>query len=152
VERLRAYLIALVVLGAEGAPAFRNPLVDAYPLSTYPMFSHRRGRTNSVTGAIAISADGSEARVPPRYVANSETMQAFYTLARAVRAGEEAAAELCRAIAARMPDAGDPALSQAVRVELISESVDAIDYLAGRAQPFDRRVHAHCDVPAREAR
>jgi hypothetical protein len=151
-ERVRAYLIAVVLLVAEGAPVFRSPDADGYPLSTYPMFSHRRGRTNTVTSAIAVASDGSEVKVPPRYVANSETMQAFYTLARAVRAGEQSALQLCRTIVARLPEASDPALARAVRVELITESVDAIDYLAGRAKPFDRTVHARCVGPAPETR
>jgi hypothetical protein len=114
------------------------------------MFTHRRGRTNRVSAAIAVSPDGSEARVPPAYVANAETMQAFYTIARAVAAGGSSAQELCRGIAERIRGASDAALSHAARVMLVSESVDAIDYLAGRAKPFDRRVHASC--PVEEAR
>jgi len=152
VERVRAYLISLLVLGAVGAPVLRDPRDDGYPLSTYPMFSNRRGRTNAVTSAIAIAADRSEVKVPPYYVANAETMQAFYTLARAVRAGDEASAQLCHAIASRLPQARDQALARAVRVEVVTESVDAIDYLAGRAQPFDRRVHASCPVSPVEVR
>lgn len=147
-ERVRGYLLACVVLTATAAPALRDPEADAYPLSTYPMFSHRRGRTNAVTSAIAIARDKTEVKVPPRYVANSETMQAFYTLARAVRAGDDAARELCQVIAARLPNAAEPELARAVRVELVSESVDAIDYLAGHAKPFDRHVHARCRVKA----
>jgi hypothetical protein len=149
VERVRAYLISLVVLGAVAAPVLRDPEDDAYPFSTYPMFSHRRGRTNAVTSAIAIASDASEVRVPPYYVANSETMQAFYTLARAVRAGQDESDQLCQAIASRLPHASEPELARATRVELVTESVDAIDYLAGRARPFDRRVHARCPVRVR---
>jgi hypothetical protein len=129
-------------------PALRDPADDAYPLSTYPMFTHRRGRVNDVTSALAISADASEARVPPRYVANAETMQAFYRLARAVASGRESSVALCRTIAERIRHASAPELSHAVRVELVTERVDAIDYLAGRAKPFGRRVHARCPVPS----
>jgi hypothetical protein len=132
-------------------PALRDPEDDAYPLSTYPMFIHRRGRVNDVTSALAISPDGSEARVPPSYVANAETMQAFYRLQRAVQAGRESQNELCRTIAERIRHASAPELSGAVRVELVTERVDAIDYLAGRARPSNRRVHARCPVPKGEA-
>lgn len=147
-EHIRAYTLALLVLGAMALPALRAPDDDAFPLSTYPMFSHRRGRTNAVTSAVAVAPDGSEVKVPPSYVANAETMQAFYTLARAVRGGPESAAALCEQIAERVPHASDPALAHAVRIELIAERVDAIDYLAGRAKPFDRVVHARCPVAA----
>jgi hypothetical protein len=146
-ERLRAYLISAALLAAMLEPAFRpDPERDSYPFSTYPMFTHRRGRTNSVSAAIAVRADGSEARVPPSYVANAETMQAFYTIARAVNHGGEEARVLCESIAQRLRAETSGELAHAVRVELISESVDAIDYLAGRQKPFDRRVHARCPV------
>ena len=144
-ERLHAYLLSTVMIIAVGAPAFRNPDEDSYPLSTYPMFSRRRGRTNTVTSALAIAGER-EVKVPPEYVANAETMQAFRTLTTAVMAGGEAAQTLCQAIARRLPDASDPELAHAQRVELVTESVDAIDYLAGRAKPEQRRVHARCAV------
>jgi hypothetical protein len=145
-ERLHAYAVSAVLLLVMAAPALRTPHDDGFPLSTYPMFAHRRGRTNDVTSAQAVAADASEQPVPPRYVANAETMQAFYRIARAVRAGHDEAQALCEQIAARLPDAQDPALAHAVRVELVTERVDAIDYLAGRAKPFERRVHASCPV------
>jgi hypothetical protein len=151
VERFHAYAVSAVVLLAMAAPALRAPHDDGFPLSTYPMFAHRRGRTNDVTSALAVAADSREARVPPRYVANAETMQAFYTLARAVAAGPSEAEALCAAIALRLRSASEPELLRAVRVELVTESVDAIDYLAGRARPTDRRVHARCPIPEQEA-
>jgi hypothetical protein len=144
-ERLRAYLFSTVMIVAVGAPAFRSPDEDSYPLSTYPMFSRRRGRINTVMSALAIAGQR-ETKIPPEYVANAETMQAFRTLTTAVAAGGDAAQALCQTIAGRLPGAKDPALARAERVELVSESVDAIDYLAGRAKPEQRRVHARCVV------
>jgi hypothetical protein len=149
--RLRAYVVSALVLGSMALPVLRQPDDDGFPLSTYPMFSHRRGRVNSVTSALAVSADAHETRVPPRYVANAESMQAFYTLARAAAAGADEAKALCEAIAQRLPSADDRALAQAVRVELVTERVDAIDYLAGRVKPSGRLVHASCPVSQPEA-
>jgi hypothetical protein len=146
VQRLHAYAVSAILLLVMAVPALRAPDDDGFPLSTYPMFAHRRGRTNDVTSAIAVFRDGSELAVPPRFVANSETMQAFYRLARAVTAGDEAAAALCEEIARRLRGADDPRLARAARVELITESVDAIDYLAGRAEPAQRRTHARCTL------
>jgi len=150
-ERLRAYIVSAIVLGAMALPAFRLPDDDGFPLSTYPMFSHRRGRVNEVTSALAVMADAHETRVPPRYVANAESMQAFYTLARAVAAGAGQARALCETIAQRLPAADEPGLAHAERVELVTERVDAIDYLAGRVRPSGRRVHARCPVLRQEA-
>jgi hypothetical protein len=139
------------VIAAVAWPALRAPQDDSYPLSTYPMFAHRRGRDNDVTRALAILPDASETPVPPRYVANAETMQAFYTLARAVAGGSETALALCESIAQRLAVAREPKFARARRVELVTERVDAIDYLAGRAKPYERRVHASCAVGAPDA-
>jgi hypothetical protein len=147
-QRLHAYTVSAILLAVMAVPALRAPDDDGFPLSTYPMFAHRRGRTNDVTSAIAVFADGGELAIPPRYVANSETMQAFYRLSRAVAAGDEAASALCEEIARRLSTADDSRLRGARQVKLITESVDAIDYLAGRAKPAQRRTHASCKVMA----
>lgn len=144
-ERVRAYLLSAVMIIAVGAPAFRDPNDDSYPLSTYPMFSRPRGRRNAVTSALAVAGER-EVKIPPEYVGNAETMQAFRTLTTAVALGGDASQRLCQAIAGRLAEASDPALAHAERVLLVTESVDAIDYLAGRAKPQHRRVHARCPV------
>jgi len=152
VERVRAYLISLVVLGAVALPAFRHPFDDAFPLSTYPMFSRSRGTDNVVASAVAIvvdtagAADSREVRVPPRYVANMETMLAFRTLARAVRSGPAAAQALCGRIAERLSRSGDGEFAGAERVELITERVDALEYLSGQVTPKERSVRARCRI------
>lgn len=146
VERVRAYALCAVLLGAVGWPALRAPSDDGFPLSTYPMFAQRRGRVHEVVSARAVAADGRALLVPPALIANAETMQAIRTLSRAIRAGEGEAQRLCERIALRLPAAGDSELQRAVRVELVSERVDAIEYLAGRAQAELVRVHARCPV------
>lgn len=146
VERIWAYLVSAVLIGLVGWPGFRAPSEDGFPLSTYPMFASRRGRVHEVVSARAIAADGTWARVPPVYVANAETMQAIRTLSQAVRRGEAESLQLCAAIAGRLRDSGDADFAHAVRVELVTERVDAIDYLAGRAQAESTRVHARCAV------
>ena len=145
--RLYAYSVTACVLLAIGFPATRSLDADDYPLSTYPMFARPRGRIAEVASALAVSADGASAPVPPRYVANAEAMQAVSTLRRAVASGPRATAALCRTIAERVSRTGDAELRAAVRVEIVSGRVDAIDYLAERAEPRSRRLHARCDVP-----
>jgi hypothetical protein len=147
-ERTYAYGVTVIVLCLVGWPATQSLDADDYPLSTYPMFARPRGRVGEVTSALAIAADGSSAPVPPRFVANAEAMQAVSTLRRAVAGGPRASRALCRAIAARVAGASDAELRAAVRVEIVSSSVDAIDYLAERAEPHSRQLHARCDVPS----
>lgn len=110
------------------------------------MFASRRGRVHEVVSAHAVAADGSWVRVPPVYVANAETMQAIRTLSQAVRRGEAESLQLCAAIAGRVRGASEAALSDSVRIEIVTERVDAIDYLAGRARAEGTHVHARCHV------
>lgn len=112
------------------------------------MFASRRGRVHEVVSARAAFADGRWVRVPPVYVANAETMQAIRTLSRAVRSGERESLQLCAAIAGRLRASQDVDFKDAVRVELVTERVDALDYLAGRARSEAARVHARCVVGA----
>lgn len=143
-ERVRAYALSAVLLGAVGWPAFRAPSNDGFPLSTYPMFAQRRGRVHEVVSARAVDAEDGATLVPPGLIANAETMQAIRTLSRAIRAGEHEAQALCEGIAGRL--AADARWQRTVRVELVTERVDAIEYLAGRAQSELVRVHARCPV------
>jgi hypothetical protein len=146
VERFKAYVLSTALVATVGWPAFRDPHDDGFPLSTYPMFAARRGRVHEVVSARAVAADGSRALVPPALIANAETMQAIRTLSRAIRAGEDEAKELCLGIAERLGHADEEGLKSAVRVELVTERVDAIDYLAGRAEAELVHVHARCPV------
>lgn len=145
-DRIYAYALSALVLALVGWPATRSPAADGFPLSTYPMFARPRARVNDVTGAFAVGADGERAPIPPRYVANGEAMQAVATLRKTVAAGPDAARELCQAISARLPGATSTPLREARHVEIVTGRVDAIDYLAGRAIPRTRRLHARCDV------
>jgi hypothetical protein len=134
---------ALLILGW---PVTRQNIDDdGFPLSTYPMFAWPKGRVVSVTSAVAVSADGANTPVPPRYIANAETMQAIRTLLAAARHPRESL-ELCRAIASRLPSASAPELHDARHVEIVTGRVDTIEYLAGRATPSSRQLHARCDV------
>jgi hypothetical protein len=146
VDRLYAYALSALVLVVVGWPATRRPEADGFPLSTYPMFARPRARVNDVTSALALAADGARAPIPPRFVANAEAMQAISTLRQSVAQGPRASRALCEAIAGRVAAAHEPELRTARQVEIVTGRVDAIDYLAGRATPRTRRLHARCDV------
>jgi hypothetical protein len=144
-ERFHAYGLSLLLIGALAYPGFLPPDQDGFPLSTYPMFSQHKPRVNEVVSAVGVGP-GFEAPLPPSYVANAEAMQAMVTLKKTLRAGRRASQALCERAAARLAAAGDPEFAAAERVELVTSRVDSIDYLAGRARPEGRRVHARCPV------
>jgi hypothetical protein len=147
VDRLYAYLVSTLLLAAVLYPASLDPEDDSFPLSTYPMFSRERPRTASITSALALGAGGFERAVPPRYVANAETMQALQTLSKAVAAGPKQADRLCRAIAARLAEDRDSGFAAATVITLVTQTVDSIRYLAGEHGALARVTHARCAVP-----
>lgn len=143
-----AYAVSALLLGAMLAPAFWEPTDDGFPLSTYPMFARERPRSDSVISAVLVSADGSELPVPSSYIANVEPMQAITTLKKTVAEGRKATRSLCEGIARRVRASGEPQLMAAERVMIVTRSVDAIDFLAGRSKPGGGKVHARCKLHA----
>ena len=146
-ERPYAYLVSAVLLGLVLCPLARDLGDDGFPLSTYPMFARARERVGEVRSAIAVDASVAEVPVPPRYVASSEAMQVVATLRRAITDGPEASRALCKAIAERIAADRPEALGASQKVLLVTQKVDAIDFLAGRGQPLERKVHARCRIP-----
>jgi hypothetical protein len=145
VERLYAYALSLVMLGAVLSPSLRDPNDDGFPLSTYPMFSRNRGRTSSVTAALAVDARGAEVALPPSLLGTSETMQAFRILSKGVHAGPRSARRLCRTLAERV--ASDAGFSSATTVVLVTQEFDSIAYLSGKRTALSRTENARCNVP-----
>jgi hypothetical protein len=141
-----AYAVSALLLGAMLAPAFWEPTDDSFPLSTFPMFARERSRSEAITSAVLLSADGSELPVPASYVANVEPMQAIATLSKTVAQGRKATRALCEGIARRVVASGDSKLTAAERVLIVTRSVDAIDFLAGRSKPGGGKVHVRCKL------
>ena len=140
------YVAAAVVVVAMLGPPLRGFDRDGYPLSTYPMFSHDRGRTSHIATVIGYDADRSVHRLSPHLVGGSdEVMLAVETAAKAVARGEEATAALCDQVAARV--ATDDGLDDIVEVAVVVEEHDAVAWFAQRdreARSVD--VRAVCEV------
>jgi hypothetical protein len=150
-SRPLVYAVSLAALATVLYPILldpQDPSQDDFPLSTYPMFSYNKPRTATVTSALALAPDGVERPVPPVLVATSETMQAFRTLSKSVRAGPHEASQLCQAIAGRIAQSGDPEFADAQQVALVTLTVDSIRYLGGDRTPLQREEHVRCPVPA----
>lgn len=143
----RAWLLTAAVLAAQLFPLTRGERYDSFPWSTFPMFAH--GRPDAVTVVdrfVAVAADKSSERVPPRLVANDEVLQAAATLRYAIRRGKKATRALCRQVARRVAD--EPAFAGAVTLELVTVQYDALRYFAGDQEPLAKpRVRARCKVP-----
>ena len=143
-RRWPAMVFSLAVVAATLWPALRDPPVDSFPLSTYPMFSSVRERP-WIHVVVGFTASGEVRPIPPGLVANAEVMQAAQTVALAVR--RRRAGSLCEEVAGRVADAG--AYADVTRLEVQSRQFDPRTYFTepdGRT-PLRQRRRAGCEVP-----
>src|SRR5687767_4313020 len=99
--RLRAYLVTLPLLTAVLLPLGWPRGRDDFPMSSYPMFTHKRAQVMDVVHVLAVTANGENQPVSPDYVANGAVMQAAATIRRAIADGS--ANLLCARVAHNLP-------------------------------------------------
>jgi len=137
-RRRIASVVSVVAVVAVLSPVVHER--DSYPLSTYPMFSHDRGRVATIDTAVGFDAAGERQRLSPTIIAGGiEVIHAAVTVSTSIQRGDTDA--LCREIAARARSR--PGL---VRIEVVSETHDVVEYFAGRDEPSAVVVHASCTV------
>jgi len=141
--RLVAYGWGLTLVLCSIWPAFRTPTVDSYPLSTYPMFSQRRGQP-WLHRMLALDDSGAPFPLAPKLIANAETLQAAVTVRRAVDGGKGAMKDLCSEVAARV--SRDPELSKVRRLQIQAVQYDPIEYFVSGRVPMAARTLQTCRV------
>ena len=142
-DRAWSYALGAALIIAVLLPLAGDPRADSFPLSTYPMFAGRQSSEATIPHAIVIDAAGVRSPLPPVAVANDEVIQAFETLRQAVRQGPDATARLCTRAADWYAGRGQgPA-----RVEIVSDTYNAVAYFDGAKEPVATEVHASCEVP-----
>ena len=125
--------VTVVVVAAVIAPALRH--VDSYPLSTYPMYASARPSQATFATAVGL-ADDHERRLAIEVIAGTDDPLIAQSRVRAAVDGGAADA-LCAEIAARAPSGIDT-------VEVVSETHDVRELVAGRPSLLARVVHARC--------
>jgi hypothetical protein len=124
-------------------PLAGDPRADSFPFSTYPMFAGRQSSEATIPHAVVIDANGERSPLPPVAVANDEVIQAFETLRQAVRQGPDATARLCTRAAEWYAGRDE----SPARVEIVSDTYNAVAYFDGEKAPISTQVHASCEVP-----
>jgi hypothetical protein len=142
-RRAPALLFSAAVVAATLWPALRDPPVDSFPLSTYPMFS-TVPESAWLDVIVGFDAAGMEHRIPPQLVANYEVMQAAQTIRLAVR--RQRAPQLCDEVAARVAD--DPDFAHVVQLEVQRRKFDPLTYFTSPPSErlLDLRRKARCRV------
>jgi hypothetical protein len=137
-RRTAAAVVSVLAVGGVLSPALHER--DSYPLSTYPMFSHDRGRLAVIDTAVGWDTAGRRRRLNPGLIAGGiEVIRAAVTVSRSITNGDTAA--LCAEIAQRAVGRRD-----LVRIEVVSETHDVVAYFAHSAEPLAVTVHASCPV------
>lgn len=142
-DRRLAAILSLGICSAVLAPLLqyrRNPPVDSFPLSHYPMFTKKRGRRARVTHLVGIDARGEHTPLPYTLAGRGGLNQVRKHLTRAVQAGR--ADRLCRSVAASVARSHDPAFADVVTVQLVTGTYRLAKYFAGETGPVAVRVHA----------
>lgn len=124
-------------------PAFGDPRDDSFPLSTYPMFTERRGKP-TLHQIVATDESGQLVRVPPRYLGSSEVLQAKALLDSAARGGPRKRRAFCEAVAERIRARGEHRSWQ--ELSMVRLRFDPIAYFTTGPEPLEREVLTRCRV------
>ncbi len=141
-----------VLLTALVALAVLSPALlargDDFPLSPFPMFSRAVAPVGGIDTVVGLTAAGHTVRLPPEIAAGTdEVIVAGSVVTRAVAEGPGALARLCGAAASRLASDPSPLHAEVVRVEIRSETYDAIAWFKGHRSPLSVEVRAGCRVP-----
>lgn len=141
--RVRAYLVLASLLTGVLVPLGWPLGRDDFPVSSYPMFTHKREQVMDTVHVLAMSADGSAQPVPPEFVANGAVMQAAATIARAIAIGNASA--LCARVAGNLTRQARVGVNELV---VATSTYDTVAYFrdSGGRVPLQRTEHARCVV------
>lgn len=145
-----AYAAGLGLVAVIGSPIKQNwrPLEerrDGFPLSYYPMFSEKRGRTGTVNHLVGLDANGDEIIVPHHYAGAGGLNQVRRQITRHVSQGR--ADRVARTVARRITNSRDPLMRSIERVQVVTSKHRYDDFFAGNRTPRSRRVRAEAPVP-----
>jgi hypothetical protein len=156
-ERRWAWVVTVVVVVLVALPGARTLVegdaADGFPLSTYPMFVHDRGRVVQVPSVVAVgpgtsepisSSDPVERLSPARIAGTDQVVQASVTVRRAIAAADGGDPGPARELCARA--AGEVAAP--AEVVVVMETYDLVVWADDTSgDPERRREVARC--PAR---
>lgn len=143
-QKLLAYGWGMGLVLLSAWPAFRTPRVDSYPLSTYPMFSERRGQP-WLHRIVAVDRAGVSVPLPPSLIANAETLQAAAAVRRAVEGGKGAMRALCTEVITRIES--DPEFQHVRELRIQAVQYDPLEYFQALRAPLTTRTLHSCRVP-----
>lgn len=143
-SRLGASIVSLLLAAAVVAPVVRGPDRDGFPISSYPMFSHRLDQEVQISTVMGVEGSGDLRILSPGLIADTtEVIIAHGTVNDAVGRGRAGAEDLCSTVATRVAAAGT---ADVTSVRVVTNRYDAVKYWAGDREAQATTVHAECPV------
>lgn len=140
--------IAVLVLLSPILENWKQKPVDSFPLSYYPMFSHRRDATFRGDSVVGVSRDGNRQVLSYRLIGTGGFNQVRRQVRAQIKAGR--GADLCAQVAGRLSRAKDNALREFHAVEVLRTTHDVDAFFSGNRTPLESKVYAACEVPSRQ--
>ena len=145
-ERLLAAGLSVLLLAVVASPVFQNGRDkphDSFPLSYYPMFSHKRDAHYKVTYLVGLNADGHRRAISYKLAGTGGFNQVRRQIRRAAREGRAEA--LCADVATRL--AQHSAFADLRQVAVLTGTFALDGYFQGRQTPVREKTHATCTLP-----
>ncbi len=118
---------------------------DDFPLSYYPMFSHKRKTTHSLPYFVGYDASGQRYCIPYKYVGPGGFNQVRRQINKRARAGN--VEKITKKVARRLAKCKDAPLNNLVRVEMVRGKYDLDEYfLTDNKSPIKEKVYAYQNI------
>ncbi|TRX59088.1 hypothetical protein FNH22_11220 [Fulvivirga sp. M361] len=118
---------------------------DEFPLSYYPMFSHKRKPTYSFTYFVGYDATGNRHTIPYKYLGTGGFNQVRRQVRKSAKTGKHD--DLTMEVAKRLARSKREPLTQIVQVEMVKGRYHLEDYfLTKKKEPLKEKVYSRQNI------
>lgn len=137
--------IVVLVLLSPLAENWKARPQDSFPLSYYPMFSHRRADTYAGNALLGVDADGKRMVLSYRLAGHGGFNQVRRQLAAKLK--EKQGQQVCQHVASNVAQSNRGSLSTIQTVQVVSQKHHIHRFFARQDSQLGEKVYATCTVP-----
>jgi hypothetical protein len=143
-----AALFSFVTIAGVAYPVIQNwreEPQDSFPLSYYPMFTHKRKPEQPVTYFVGIDKEGHEHKLHYRFLSKGGMNQVRRQMGKMVKDGD--AETVCKRVAKNVARSNEDWLAKVVTIEVRTDTYNLENYFTTTNRiPLKRKVHCTCAV------
>lgn len=146
-KRIPALVTTMLVLVALSplAENWKTQPQDSFPLSYFPMFSHRRTDTYAGHALLGVDADGKRSVLSYRLAGHGGFNQVRRQLAAKLK--DKQGDQVCQQVASNVAQSRRGSLSGIYSVQVVSQKHDIHRFFARQDSQLTEKVYATCAVP-----